>query len=73
MKEKRYILMTIEKSNYDSFERYFYRIFNSYKELQHHLIKFNNTPKYIIFEETNLKKDNSFRMTKRNYGDEFYE
>lgn len=73
MKEKKYILMTIEKSNYDSFERYFYRIFNSYKELQHHLIKFKNTPRFIIFEETNLKKDKSFIMTKRNYGDDFYE
>ena len=67
--EKRYILMTIEKSNYDSFERYFYRMFNSYKELQHHLLKFQNTPRFIIFEETNLKKDNSFRIThKNNYG-----
>ena len=68
MKEKRYILMTIEKSNYDSFERYFYRVFNSYKELQQHLIKFKNTPRYIIFEETTLRKDNAFKMSKRSYG-----
>ena len=73
MKEKRYILMTIEKSNYDSFERYFYRIFNNYKELQQHLIKFNNVPKYIIFEETNLKKDKSFKIDKRFKGSDFYE
>ena len=71
--EKRYILMTIEKSNYDSFERYFYRIFNTYKELQQHLVKFNNTPKYIIFEETNLKKDKSFKIDKRFKGSDFYE
>lgn len=71
--EKRYILMTIEKSNYDSFERYFYRMFNSYKELQQHLIKFNNTPKFIIFEETNKKKDNSFKIDKNFHGDDFYE
>ena len=73
MKEKKYILMTIEKSNYDSFERYFYRVFNSYKELQQHLLKFKNTPRFIIFEETKLKKDNAFKMCKRNYGDGFYE
>jgi hypothetical protein len=73
MKEKRYILMTIEESNYDNFERYFYKIFNNYKELQYHLIKFNNTPKYVIFEETNLKKDNSFKIYKRFKGNNFYE
>ena len=72
MKEKRYILMTIEKSNYDSFERYFYRIFNTYKELQEHLIKFKNTPRFIIFEETNLKKDKSFKIDKRFKGSDFY-
>ena len=72
-KEKRYILMTIEKSNYDNYERYFYRMFNSYKELQHHLVKYSNTPRYIIFEETKLKKDNSFRMDKKFYGESFYE
>ena len=71
--EKRYILMTIEKSNYDDFERYFYRMFNSYKELQHHLIKFKSTPRFIIFEETKLRKDKSFKMNKRFYGDSFYE
>lgn len=66
--EKRYVLMTIEKSNYDSFERYFYRLFKSYKELQFHLLKFQNLPQYVIFEETQYKKDNSFRISKRNYG-----
>lgn len=73
MKEKRYILMTIEKSNYDGFERYFYRLFNSYKELQQHLMKFYSTPKYVIFEETEKKKDNSFKIDKRNKGGSFYE
>ena len=70
MKEKRYILMTIEKSNYDSFERYFYRVFNSYKELQQHLLKFKNTPRFIIFEETKLRKDNAFKI-KKNIGSDF--
>ena len=74
MKEKRYILMTIEKSNYDSFERYFYRMFISYKELQQHLIKFKNTPRFIIFEETKLKKDNAFKISPKNrYGSGVYE
>lgn len=73
MKEKKYILMTIEKSNYDSFERYFYRLFNSYKELQQHLMKFRNVPKYIIFEETTTKKDKSFIIEKRFRGTKFYE
>lgn len=73
MKEKRYILMTIEKSNYDDYLRYFYRLFNSYKELQQHLLKFHNTPNYIIFEETNKKKDKSFRIDKRFNGTNFYE
>lgn len=68
--EKRYILMTIEKSNYDSFERYFYRVFNSYKELQQHLLKFKNTPRFIIFEETKLRKDNAFKI-KKNIGSDF--
>lgn len=54
--EKKYILMTIEKSNYDDYSRYFYRLFNNYKELQQHLLKFHNTPRYIIFEETNQKE-----------------
>ena len=68
MKEKRYILMTIEKSNYDGYARHFYRLFDNYKELQKHLLKFQNTPSYIVFEETNIRKDNSFRIThKRNY------
>lgn len=73
MKEKKYILMTIEKSNYDSFERYFYRLFKSYKELQFHLLKFQNLPQYVIFEETNLKKDKSFKIDKRFKGSSFYE
>ena len=73
MKEKRYVLMTIEKSNYDDYSRYFYRLFNSYKELQQHLLKFYNTPKYIIFEETNIKKDKSFKISKNNVGGNFYE
>ena len=73
MKEKRYILMTIEKSNYDNFERCFYRLFDSYKELQKHLLKFYNTPKYIIFEETNIKKDKSFKISKNSVGNDFYE
>lgn len=73
MKEKRYILMTIERSNYDGYSRYFYRLFNSYKELQHHLIKFHNTPMYIVFEETSNKKDKSFKLEKRFKGSDFYE
>lgn len=73
MKEKRYILMTIEKSNYDDYSRYFYRLFNSYRELQQHLYKFRNTPRYVIFEETNQKKDKSFKIEKRFSGINFYE
>lgn len=69
---KRYILMTIEKSNYDSFERYFYRLFNSYRELQQHLIKFINTPNYVIFEESKIRKDKSF-LLKNNGGGDFFE
>ena len=69
--KKRYILMTIEKSNYDSFERHFYRLFNSYKELQYHLIKFSNTPNYVIFEESKIRKDKSF-LLKNNGGGDFF-
>lgn len=73
MKEKRYILMTIEKSNYDGYARYFYRLFETYRELQKHLLKFQSMPSYIVFEETNIKKDKAFKMSDRNYGSDFYE
>ena len=62
MKEKRYILMTIEKSNYDGYARHFYRLFETYRELQNHLSKFQNIPTYIVFEESSIKKDKSFKI-----------
>lgn len=73
MKEKKYILMTIEKSNYDGYSRYFYRLFETYRELQKHLLKFQSMPSYIVFEETNVKKDKAFKTSDRNYGSGFYE
>ena len=73
MKEKRYVLMTIEKSNYDGYARHFYRLFETYRELQNHLLKFQNLPSYIVFEETTIKKDKSFRISNKNYGSDFYE
>ena len=62
MNEKKYILMTIEKSNYDGYARHFYRLFETYIELQKHLSKFQNLPHYIVFEETSIKKDKSFKI-----------
>lgn len=57
--KKRYILMTIVKSKYDGFSRQYYKLFDSYIELQHHLSKFWKHNNFIIFEETNLTRDNS--------------
>ena len=65
MKEKKYVLMTIEKSNYDGYSRHFYRLFETYRELQKHLSKFQNIPNYIIFEETRIKKDKSLKIKDR--------
>lgn len=64
---KRYILMTIEKDfKYEGFGRYYYKLFDNYLELQKHLYKFGfiEKNKYIVFEETNLKKDSSLSDVK---------
>lgn len=67
---KRYILLTRTESKYDNFFRYHFKIFDSYIELQRHLLKFNNNPVYYIFEETNIKKDLSFKIKVRKIVDE---
>ena len=74
MKNKKYVLMTIENDyKYEGFVRHHFKLFESYKELQYHLLKFHNTPGYIIFEETNQKKDKSFIIDKSFKGNNFCE
>lgn len=59
MKSKKYILMTRTVSKYEDYYRTHFKVFDSYLELQRHLLKFpyieNN--QFIIFEETNIKLD----------------
>lgn len=59
--KKRYVLLSRTKSKYEDFYRYHYKLFNSYLELQRHLLNFWYIEKndYIIFEETNITKDYS--------------
>ena len=65
--------MTVEKSSYDGYSRHFFRLFETYRELQNHLLKFQNLPIFIIFEETNIKKDRAFKIGNKNHGSDFYE
>lgn len=64
---KRYVLVTKTQSRYEDFCRYHYKLFDSYLELQRHLLKFwyigDHT--YSIFEETDIKKDNSLNQKKK--------
>lgn len=60
--EKRYILLTQTNSKYEDFTRYHYKLFDNYRELQKHLLKFWNEPSFVIFEETNIKKDLSLKI-----------
>lgn len=68
MKNKRYILMTIEKDfRYDGFVRHHFKLFESYFELQKHLQKywFIESNKYRVFEETTISKDYSINDVKK--------
>ena len=56
MKEKRYILLTQTDSKYEDFKRYHFKLFDNYRELQKHLLRFWNEPVFYVFEETNIKK-----------------
>lgn len=57
--KKRYVLLTRTKSKYEDMYRYHYKLFNDYLELQKHLQDywFINKNEYIVFEETEFKKD----------------
>lgn len=64
---KKYILLSRTKSKYEDFYRYHYTLFENYFDLQKHLSKFwwiekNN---YIVFIETNIKKDFSLCNVKK--------
>ena len=68
MKNKKYVLMTIEKDfKYEGFERYHFKLFESYFELQKHLQNFwyIEKNKYKVFEETDFKKDYSLAPIKK--------
>lgn len=66
--EKKYILMVRENSKYEDFYKYHFKLFENYRELQKHLLKFWNEPYYTVFEETNIRKDKDFKFTnKRRY------
>ena len=68
--EKRYILLTVNNSKYEGFVKHSFKLFNSYWELQNHLLKFSNEPVFYVFEETSIRKDKSFIITnKRRYYD----
>ena len=56
---KKYILMTRTISKYEGFYRYHYKYFDSYLELQRHLLRFPHVESndFIVFEETNIKLD----------------
>lgn len=64
---KRYILLTRTRSKYEDFYRYHYKLFDNYFELQKHLQYFwyINTNEYVVFEETDLKKDYSLNDVKK--------
>lgn len=62
MKEKRYILLTQTDSKYEDFKRYHFKLFDNYRELQKHLLRFWNEPVFYVFEETNIKKDKSLKI-----------
>ena len=64
---KKYILLSRTKSKYEDFYRYHYTLFENYFDLQKHLSKFwwiekNN---YIVFIETDIKKDFSLCNVKK--------
>ena len=65
---KKYILLIKQKDKkYEDFYKMYYKLFDSYYELQKHLQNFwfiekNN---YIIFEETDLTKDYSCNDVKK--------
>lgn len=64
---KKYILLSRTKSKYEDFYRYHYKLFDNYFELQKHLQNFWYIEKneYIVFEETNIKKDYSLNAVKK--------
>ena len=68
MKNKRYVLMTIERDlKYEGFVRQHFKLFENYFELQKHLQHFwyMNSKQYRIFEETSLTKDYSLSDVKK--------
>ena len=69
--KKRYILLSRTKSKYEDYYRYHYKLFENYFDLQRHLLSYWYIDKndYIIFEETNIKKDYSIQIKDRNIND----
>ena len=68
MKNKKYVLMTIEKDyKYEGFVRHHFKLFESYFDLQKHLQNFwyIEKNKYMVFEETDFKKDYSLAPVKK--------
>ena len=65
--KKKYVLFTKTKSKYGDYCRYHFKLFDNYFELQKHLMHFWYIDKnsYIIFEETDLKKDYSLNDVKK--------
>lgn len=65
--KKRYVLFSRTKSRYEDYYRYHYKLFDSYFDLQRHLSNYWYIEKndYVIFEETNIKKDYSVANVKK--------
>lgn len=65
----KYILVTKTISKYEDFERYHYKIFDNYFDLQKHLLKFWWIEKssYNVFVETNITRDYSLNDIKEVY------
>ena len=65
--KKRYVLLSRTKSKYEDFYRWHFKLFDSYFDLQRHLLNFWYIEKneYIIFEETDIKRDYSLNNTKK--------
>lgn len=62
---KKYILLIKEKSDYEGFYRFNYKLFTSYIDLQKHLLKFKKFNNFEVYEETDIKRDTTLEPKRK--------
>lgn len=56
------LLCKVKDQKYEGFERNYYLHFNSYHDLQRHLLRYRyvSNKNYVVFQETDIKRYNKY-------------